>query len=176
MPVDEAGEIAGLGDIEALAADGESRRLERFVAVVGQHVVEEHDRHPFREHRKIVFHPLGDLIHRIGRLVVAVRHRRYHEMDAAGLERTPAGAVKRLEAGLTGGSRDHIVVAETVDHRSSHCVGVHRQEMGAKPAVVADVAGMDDERRVVFLGYALYVLHPGRVVHSADLGISQMHE
>ena len=127
---------------EAVGGEVDPAVIEAF-AGAEEVVAEDDQRGAGGQEGEVVAQPGGDLAGGVGGAVVAAGHGEDDVVGAAGVEGIPRGAVEALEERLAVGAFHQIVVADGPEDGHAHVL-----EEGlvlAEAALIADVAGVDDE-------------------------------
>ena len=127
---------------EAVGGEVDPAVIEAF-AGAEEVVAEDDQRGAGGQEGEVVAQPGGDLAGGVGGAVVATGHGEDDVVGAAGVEGIPRGAVEALEERLAVGAFHQIVVADGPEDGHAHVL-----EEGlvlAEAALIADVAGVDDE-------------------------------
>ena len=86
VSIDKGDEIAGLGNVQLVFPGADEPSALLYGGVIRRLMGEEYDRAVFRPERQVVYEPVSDIAIGLGRLLVAPRHRKNDEVNAAGIE------------------------------------------------------------------------------------------
>ena len=131
-------------------------------------VIEDIHRCSFLYLSQVVLQPSSHIIASISRSVVAAGHRGNNVVYAGYIERIIYGSVVFLEHLFAVFPFHQVVIANAVEHRYAHIIGIHQSYVSFHAFFVADVAGVDDESSLFVVGIGAQVGYPTFVILSVE--------